>query len=66
VSVKDRAVLAPMVRFELCTDRMSDFIGPDKPSSFYNYYVEPHLPASCGVFTFGARMRPRVETSSRE
>jgi hypothetical protein len=24
----------------------------DKPSSICNYYVEPHLPASCGVFTF--------------
>jgi hypothetical protein len=42
VSVKDRTVLAPMVRLELCTDHMSDFIEPDKPSSFYNYYVEPH------------------------
>jgi hypothetical protein len=27
-------------------------MGPDKPISFWNYYVEPHLPASCGAFTF--------------
>jgi hypothetical protein len=26
---------------------------PDKLSSFCNYYVELHLPASCGAFTFG-------------
>ncbi len=48
----------------ICTDRMSGFMGPDKPSSFCNYYVEPHLPASCGAFTFGGRMRPRAKTSS--
>jgi hypothetical protein len=66
VSVKDRVVLAPMASLELCTDRMSDFMGPDKPSSFCNYYVEPHIPASCGAFTFGGRMRPRDKTSSRE
>jgi hypothetical protein len=41
-------------------------MGPDKPSSFCNYYVEPDLPASCGAFTFGGRMRPRAKTSSRE
>jgi hypothetical protein len=66
VSVKDHVVLAPMASLELCTDRMSGFMGPDKPSSFCNYYVEPHHPASCGAFTFGGRMRPRVKTSSRE
>jgi hypothetical protein len=55
-----------MASLELCTDRMSGFMGPDKPSSFYNYYVKPHLPASCGAFTFGGRMRPRAKTSSRE
>jgi hypothetical protein len=66
VSVKDHIVLAPMASLELCTDRMSSFMGPDKPSSFCNYYVEPHLPASCGVFTFGGRMRPRAKTSSLE
>jgi hypothetical protein len=66
VSVKDRDVLAPMASLELYTDRMSSFMGPDKPSSFCNYFVEPHLPASCGVFTFGGRMRPRAKTSSRE
>jgi hypothetical protein len=51
VSVKDRTVLAPMASLELCTDHMSSSMGPDKPSSFYNYYVEPHLPASYGAFT---------------
>jgi hypothetical protein len=66
VSIKDRVALAPMASLEMCTDCMSDFFGPNKPSSFYNYYVEPHLPASCGAFTFGGRMRPRAKTSSRE
>jgi hypothetical protein len=66
VSVKYRAVLAQMKSLELCTDRMSGFMGLDKPSSFCNYYIEPHLPASCGAFTFGGRMRPRAKTSSRE
>jgi hypothetical protein len=66
VSVKDRVVLILMVSLELCTDHMSGFIGPDKPSSFCNYYVEPHLPASCGVFSFGGIMRPRVKTLSRK
>jgi hypothetical protein len=41
-------------------------MGPDKLSSFCNYYVELHLPASCGAFTFEGRMRPRAKTSSRE
>jgi hypothetical protein len=66
VSVKDCIVLAPMASLELCTDCMSGFMGPDKLSSFCNYYVKPHLPASCGAFTFGGRMRPRANTSSRE
>jgi hypothetical protein len=66
VSVKDRIVLTLMASFELCTDRMSVFMGSDKPSRFCNYYIEPHLPTSCGAFTFGGRMRPRVKTSSRE
>jgi hypothetical protein len=66
VSVKDRGVLALMASLELCADRMLGFMGPDKPSSFCNYYVEPHLPTSCGAFTFGGRMRPRAKTSSRE
>jgi hypothetical protein len=52
VLVKDRAILAPMVSLELCTNRMSGFMGPDKPSSFCNYYVKSYLPASCCVFTF--------------
>jgi hypothetical protein len=55
-----------MASLELCTDRMSGFMWPDKPSSFCNYYVEPHLPTSCGDFTFGGRMRPSAKTSSRE
>jgi hypothetical protein len=66
VSVKDRAVLALKACLELCTDCISGFTEPDKPSSFCNYYVESHLPASCGAFTFGGRMRPRVKTLSRE
>jgi hypothetical protein len=66
MSVKDHTVLALMASFELCTDRMSGFMGPGKPSSFCNYLVEPHLPALCGAFTFGGRMRPRAKTSSRE
>jgi hypothetical protein len=52
VSVKVRAVLTLMVSLELCTDRMSGFMGSDKSSNFYNYYVEPHIPTSCGAFTF--------------
>jgi hypothetical protein len=55
-----------MARLEWCTDRISGFMGPDKPSSFCNYYVEPHLPASCDDFIFGGRMRLRVKTSSQE
>jgi hypothetical protein len=66
VSVKDRIVLAPMASLELCISRMSGFMGPDKLSRFCNYFVEPHLPTSCGVFTFGGRMRPRARTSSWE
>jgi hypothetical protein len=42
------------------------FMGPDKLSSFCYYFVEPHLPVSCGAFTFGGRMRSRAKTSSRE
>jgi hypothetical protein len=66
VSVKNRAILALMASPELCTDCMSGFMWPDKPSSFCNYYVELHLPASCGAFTFAGRMRPMAKTSSRE
>jgi hypothetical protein len=66
VSVKDRVALALMTSLKLCTDRMSGSMGPDKSSRFYNYYVEPHLPASSGAFTFGGRMRPMAKTSSRE
>jgi hypothetical protein len=66
VPVKDRTVLAPMASLELCTNRIPGFMGPSKPSSFCNYLVKLHLPASCGANTFGGRMRPRVKTSSRE
>jgi hypothetical protein len=66
VSVKNRTVLASMTSLELCTDCMSSFMGPDKPSSFCNYYIELHLFVPCGAFTFEGRMRSRVKTSSRE
>jgi hypothetical protein len=66
VSVKDQTILASMASLELCTDLMPGFVGLDKPSSLCNYYVEPHLPALCGSFTFGGRMRSRAKTSSRE
>jgi hypothetical protein len=66
MSVKGRAVLAPMISLELCIDRMLGFMRPDKPSRFCNYFIKPHLPASCGAFTFGGRMRPRAKTSSWE
>jgi hypothetical protein len=66
VSAKDRAILVPMTSLELCTDRMPGFMGPSKPSSFCNYSIERHLPASYGACTFGGRMRLRAKTSSRE
>jgi hypothetical protein len=66
VLVKDHTILALMASLELCTNHMSDFMGPDNPSRFCNYYVKPHLPASYGAFTFGGRMRPRAKTSSQE
>jgi hypothetical protein len=66
VSVKDHTVLALMASLELCTDRMLGFMGPNKLSNFCNYYVEPHLPALCGAFTFRGRMRLRAKTSSQE
>jgi hypothetical protein len=55
-----------MASLELCTDRMPGFMGPSKPSSFCNYFVEPHLLASCGTFTFGEIMRLRAKASSLE
>jgi hypothetical protein len=55
-----------MTSFELCTDCMSGFMGPDKPSRFCNYFIEPHLPTSCGAFTFRGRIRSRAKTSSQE
>jgi hypothetical protein len=52
VSVKDRTILVPMASIELCTDCMSGFMGPDMPSSFCNYYVEPHLLVFVWCFYF--------------
>jgi hypothetical protein len=66
MSVKDGTVSASMASIELCTNCMLGFMGPDKLSSFCNYFVESHLPALCGAFTFRGRMRPRANTSSRE
>jgi hypothetical protein len=45
VSVKDCTVLTPMVSLELCTNHMWGFMGSNKSNSFYNYYVESHVPA---------------------
>jgi hypothetical protein len=53
VPVKDRVVLTMMASLELCTDRISGFMGLNKTSSFCNYFIEPHLPTSCDTFTFG-------------
>jgi hypothetical protein len=66
MSVKDHTMLALMASLELCIDRMLGAMGSDKPSSFCNYYVKPLLPALCGAFTFGGRIRPRAKTSSWE
>jgi hypothetical protein len=55
VSVKDRIFLALMTSLELCTERMSDFMGSDKLSSFCNYYVV--------VLLFRGRTRSRDNTS---
>jgi hypothetical protein len=41
-----------MTSLELYTDRMSGFMVSDKPSSFYNYYVELHLPVFMWCFYF--------------
>jgi hypothetical protein len=41
-------------------------MGPDKPSSFCHYLVEPHLSTSYVAFTFGGRMSPKVKILSRE
>jgi hypothetical protein len=55
-----------MASLELCTDCRLGFMGPDKPSSFCNYYVEPYFPTLCGDFTFKGRMSLRAKTSSQE
>jgi hypothetical protein len=60
VSIKDRVVLALMASLELCTDRASDFMGSDKPSSplttspNYTPYLKDVV---------GGGMRPRAKTS---
>jgi hypothetical protein len=41
---------------------MLDFYGPDKPSSFYNYLIEPHLIASFGDFTFRGEEENQAES----
>jgi hypothetical protein len=41
-------------------------MGPGKLSSICNYFIESHLPASCGAFTFRGRIRPSAKISSRE
>jgi hypothetical protein len=64
VSIKDHVILVLITSFELSTDRMPGFMGSNKPSSFCNYFIEPHLPASCDAFTFGWRIRLRAKTSS--
>jgi hypothetical protein len=46
MSIKDCVILTPMASLELCTDHMSGFMGPDKLSSFCNYYIKPHLPGA--------------------
>jgi hypothetical protein len=66
VSVKDDTILTLMASLELCTDRMPSFMGPGKPSSFCNYFVKPHLLASCGACTFGGRITSRAKTSSQD
>jgi hypothetical protein len=48
MSVKDHTVLTPMASLELCTDRMSGFMGPNKPSIFYNYESASRPP--CGFW----------------
>jgi hypothetical protein len=65
VLIKNHTILALIASFELCTDRMPGFIGLNKPSSFCNYFVEPHLTVSCDAFNFGGRIRSRAKTSSR-
>jgi hypothetical protein len=44
----------------ICTDHMSDFMGPDKPSSFCNYFVESYFPAS--RWFVGGTMRQPIMT----
>jgi hypothetical protein len=60
VLVKDHIILAPMVSLELCTDHMSGFIGPGKPSSHVTTSSN-HTP--CLKDVVRRRMRPRAKTS---
>jgi hypothetical protein len=41
-------------------------MGPGKLSSICNYFIESHIPASCGDFTFRGRIKPSAKISSRE
>jgi hypothetical protein len=66
VSVKDRAVLALMASLELCTYRMSGFIGPYKPSSFLTTMSKRTSLLHVVLLLFGGRMRPMGKTSSQE
>jgi hypothetical protein len=59
VSVKDRAVLAPMASLELCTDHTLGFVGPVSLVPC-NYFAEPH---PCLNDVVGGGMRPRAKTS---
>jgi hypothetical protein len=47
----------------ICTDSISGFMRPGKPSSFCNYFVESHLPAS--RWLVGERMRQPRQRSGR-
>jgi hypothetical protein len=60
VSVKDCAILVPIVSLELCTSRISNFIGSDKPSSPVTTLLNC---TPCLKDVVGGGMRPRVKTS---
>jgi hypothetical protein len=64
VSIKDRTVLAPMVSFELCTDHISDFYGPDKLSipvtTLWN-----RIPCLKDVVGGGMRLRAKISPVDR-
>jgi hypothetical protein len=66
VSVKDRVILVPMASFELCTNRMSDFIGLISRVAFVTTMSNLTTLLRVVLLLFGGRMRPRVKTSSWE